>query len=337
MRWQWIGGLWILAVGAYGGEIGQAFELSPIFKPDGAFMGVRLLGALRLVSDPSHGSAVHDLSGLAWDQDEQVLYAVSDQGYLAHLYPKFTAGILTGVELRTTYSLRDGAGRPLKGRNADTEDLAIRNSTNGKRGDTELIVSFEQKPRVLGFQPNGAYLHAYPLPEPLSDINAYQDPKDALEALALHPEFGLLTAPMRPLVSAAQGVFTLYALDGRQWRYPSIDTQHSDLVSLETMPNGSLLALERKYEGFFRPVVFAVRRIQLTPGSKDGSMLPVQDIVRFDTSDGWAIDNFEAIAGHQGNRFFMVSDDNESAIQKTLLLYLEILESAGRDPQQGIH
>jgi hypothetical protein len=337
MRWQWIGGFWILAAVAYGGEIGQAFEISPIFKPGGAFMGVRLLGALRLVSDPSHGPAVHELSGLAWDQDEQVLYAVSDQGYLAHLYPKFTAGMLMGVELRATYLFRDGAGRPLKGRDADAEDLAIRNSVNGKRGDTELVVSFEQKPRVLGFQPNESYLHAYPLPEPLSDIKVYQDPNDALEALALHPEFGLLTAPMRPLVSAAQEVFTLYALDGRQWRYPSIDTQHSDLVSLETMPNGSLLALERKYEGFFSPIVFAVRRIQLTPGSKDSSMLPVHDIVRFDTSDGWVIDNFEAIAGHQGNRFFMVSDDNESAIQKTLLLYLEILKSPGQGLTKGMH
>ena len=48
----------------------------------------------------------------------------------------------------------------------------------------------------------------------------------------------------------------------------------------------------------------------------------------FDTSQGWLLDNFEGLARHREQRFFMVSDDNRSALQSTLLVYFELLSIA---------
>ena len=50
-----------------------------------------------------------------------------------------------------------------------------------------------------------------------------------------------------------------------------------------------------------------------------------REIVRFDSSKGWRLDNFEGLAHYRGRRYFMVSDDNRSPLQKTLLVYFEIL------------
>jgi hypothetical protein len=36
------------------------------------------------------------------------------------------------------------------------------------------------------------------------------------------------------------------------------------------------------------------------------------------------VDNFEGLSHHQGLKFFMVSDDNFKALQKTLLVYFEL-------------
>ncbi|HCB12317.1 MAG TPA: hypothetical protein DEP36_01915, partial [Gammaproteobacteria bacterium] len=39
----------------------------------------------------------------------------------------------------------------------------------------------------------------------------------------------------------------------------------------------------------------------------------------------WLLDNFEGLTRYQDQRFFMISDDNCSAWQSTLLVYFELL------------
>ncbi|MCG8379856.1 MAG: hypothetical protein MI865_10345, partial [Proteobacteria bacterium] len=45
---------------------------------------------------------------------------------------------------------------------------------------------------------------------------------------------------------------------------------------------------------------------------------------QIEPADGYLNDNFEGITWHKENRFFMISDDNNSALQKSLLVYFEI-------------
>ncbi len=49
----------------------------------------------------------------------------------------------------------------------------------------------------------------------------------------------------------------------------------------------------------------------------------VTTLAVLDSSQGWSVDNFEGLARHRGLKFFMVSDNNFSALQKTLLVYFE--------------
>jgi hypothetical protein len=307
----------------YAEPIGTSMEFSQKIKTGGHYMQVRLLGLLRLSNTPVDGLPANELSGMAWDEDEQLLYAISDKGHLVHLRPQFKDGILTGVDFLHAYPLLDEHGSRLKRGMTDAEDLAIRNANNGSRGDSELVISFEDVPRLVRYRPDGTWLGEEPLPELLRDQHNYEGRNAELEAVALHPQFGLLTAPQKPLKTESPGLMSLYAQSGRQWQFAPIDTEDSDIVSLAITPKNEVLILERRYKNFFTPIIFAVRRVRLEeqPG---GGLLTVEDVARFSNTDGFRIDNFEGLAHHQGNRYFMVSDDNNSAIQQTLLLYFEI-------------
>ena len=78
---------------------GVPFAIANDYLVGDRFMGVRLRGALKLRPPLVNGITAHGLSGLTWDADDEILYAVSDLGYLTHLRPQFTDGFLTGVEI----------------------------------------------------------------------------------------------------------------------------------------------------------------------------------------------------------------------------------------------
>lgn len=311
--------------GAEAIEIGRSFSLSNSYSTGDVHMGIRLLGVLKLKGRTVNGLKLQELSGLAWDADENILYAVSDDGFIVHLRPTFTEGVLTGVDLAAAHLLRDAAGRPYEEAMTDAEGLVAQAARNGTSGDTELVVSFERRPRISVFRPDGELVRDVTLPSSLRDIEAYSGKNHELEALTAHERFGLITAPERPLKASDPLRFTLYSLDGKEWTYTPLDAEHSTLAGLESMPDGDLLVLERRFSSILKPVIFALRRISL-PTNGAPPDRPVREVVHFDTSKGWAVDNFEAIARHEGNRYFMISDDNDSMIQKTLLLYFEILE-----------
>ncbi|NIU73112.1 MAG: esterase-like activity of phytase family protein, partial [Gammaproteobacteria bacterium] len=53
------------------------------------------------------------------------------------------------------------------------EGLVLRGHRNGRRGDSVLTVSFERRPRLIQFTPEGRYVAAVPLPPALSDRRRY--------------------------------------------------------------------------------------------------------------------------------------------------------------------
>lgn len=284
------------------------------------FQGVRLLGALRLQSVEVNGLPLVGLSGLAWDQDEGLLYAISDFGRLFQLLPVFRDGQLVDVRIVDGYPLTDSRGRPLRYPWSDAEGLTLRNGANGIRGDSELLVSFERRPRVRVYTPRGRRLGSEPMPARLDDAGNYSDPNRALESITLHPRWGLLLAPELPL--RGDRVSALFAQSGRRWRYPLSAAPGSALVALEALPDGSLLALERAFVSRYLPFTISLRRVQLPA---DGDIASVNDVAVFNTGQGWHLDNFEGLARHRDRRFFMVSDDNDSIWQNTLLVYFEWL------------
>ncbi|MCP5201945.1 MAG: esterase-like activity of phytase family protein [Gammaproteobacteria bacterium] len=285
---------------------------------------VRECGAVRLHGARAAGEPVHELSALAWDADEDRLYALSDRGYIVHLRPRFRGGRLHSVEHLATYPLLDSRGQPLPRDLRDAEGLVARRARNGRRGDTELVVAFEIAPRLMAYTPQGRPRGGQALPRELEDSHSYRGSNRQLEGLTDSADHGFVVVPERPLLDAPAGQVTLYAQDGVRWEFRPFDPPHAAMVALETMPGGDLLALERRLVNLFHPIVFVIYRV--SPGAGSGAV-PARELARFDNSAGWAVDNFEGLARYVDSRYLMVSDDNGSALQATILVCLDIDEA----------
>lgn len=301
-------------------ELGMPFSFAP---QDAARAtdagGLRVRGALALRSSLAGRPVPRELSGLAWSEDDGLLYAVSDAGWLLHLEPRIADGLLQGLRLVATHRLADAQGRPLPPREADAEGLALRGGADGRAGNTRLLISFEGEPVVATHTPDGRRHDTLPLPPALTDLTRYAGRNHGLEALAWHPLHGLVTAPEKPLRGDSRRAITLYAADGRRWTYPVADVDTQSITGLDTLPDGSLLAVERRYASPWLPVVCTLS--VLAPA---GDTLRIRPLASFSSARGWPVDNFEAVAHHRGQRFFIVSDDNESPLQRSLLIYFEI-------------
>ncbi len=305
-------------------EVSRPYRLSPNVAPGDSFMGIRLLGSVVLENRSMDGLVLGGLSGLAWDEDEGRLYALSDAGALFHLRPHFDDGHLVRVQLLAAFPLRDQHGAALEDRWADAEGVDLRHGNNGKTGDSLVAVSFERHPRIVLFRPDGHPVETLPLPADLAGGERYSHPNKGLESLTWLPGTGFLTAPERPLTGGAEGIVSLFALDGRSWRYPLLATPKASLVDMQALPDGSLMTLERGHGLMFLPIVISLHHTRVTADNA-GQRLPVATLAILDSSQGWSVDNFEGLTRHRKSTFFIVSDDNFSALQKTLLVYFEPL------------
>jgi hypothetical protein len=305
----------------------EPHPLSPRHPPGSSFEGVRLLGALFLNQDRVAGGSPRELSGLAWDADEGLLYAVSDNGDLLHLRPRFEQDVLVAADLVGLMPLRDRDGAALRSSLADAEGLSLLHPDNGIHGDTRLAIAFEQPARLNLYRPDGTLEQPLELPARLATSDVFAAEKHGFEAVARHPDLGWLLGIERPLRAADQSRLAIVDLRGNAYEFTAFDHKYSALVGLEVTPAGDLLILERVYRSLFHPIIFAVRMIphdQLgTPGK-----VGIRNIAQFSSRQDWAMDNFEGLAHHEGNRYFLVSDDGANPLQHTLLLYFEILPQA---------
>lgn len=262
---------------------------------------------------------IAELSGLAWDSDEGLLYALSDNGYVLKLKPRFQQQQMVSLDLEDAMALLDEKGRPLKYKPSDSEGLALINSRNSTRGDTELLVSFERIPRIIRYDSHGKVLERLKLPSELNDINRYHSENKSLESVAIHPRFGIITAAELPLKQDDNEQMTLYALSGKHWSFPPFNLHYGALVDLALMQDDSIIALERAYGGLFPIMEITLHRLLL-----DDESLHHEIMYTFDSRDGMFDENFEGITRYEDNSFFMISDDNNHPLNRTLLVYFSI-------------
>lgn len=309
-----------------GQDVSAPQRLHTRLRDGDRFAGLRLRGALRLAAPGAVGEALHGLSGLAWDADDGRLYALSDFGQLVHLRPRFADGVLVGVDFCGAHALLGRAGERLPPAWADAEGLALRNGANGRRGDGQLLVAFERVPRIEVYSTTGVWSGAAVLPPGLRAA-AYAGPNQALESLGESQRFGLTAAPERPLRGVSEP--RLYARDGQAWPLRMEDARHGGLVDLAITGDDQFLLLTRRYVSIFQPLVIGLERLEV---ADDGRALRQFQVARFDSSAGWSLDNFEGLARHEGERYFLVSDDNRHPLELTLLMYVEVMGAAGADP-----
>jgi len=288
------------------------------FADSGCHMHARLLAALRL--EEEDGGTL-ELSGLAWSRDEELLYAIGDEGILLWWRPRFAGdGRLAAITGRKLLPLRDAQGWALQGDDSDSEGLALRYGADGTAGNDELLIGFEGRMRICRDSRLGEFRGCETRPASLADARRYRGSNRGLEAVALHPRFGVLTGPERPLRGSGQTQrLSVYSLDGRDWGLPAQHDQAS-LVDMSVLPGGGLLLLERNRIGMLGLRLQTV--VHLAPDLAERPQWSRQ-LLRMD-SRAFPIGNLEGIAAQDERRFFLVSDDNGPLLAgKTQLLHVE--------------
>ena len=290
------------------------------------YMQIQVLGSIALRPTEVDSLPVSELSGQAWDEDEKILYAISDEGLLYHLKVTLTDNILTNAKIISAFQLKDINGLPLHGKYSDSEGLSILKGNNGIKGDAELVISFENKPRITRYSTKGEILGKVKIPRKISKRKYFRHKNKALEGVTVHPKYGILTAAEYPLKSHKLTEQTIYSSAGKEWHFPTAKARNSSITSLEVLPNGDVLVLERAYVNPLIPIVINLSRVSLEECDAT-HRCKKETIAHFNGADGWLLDNFEGLAHYRDNQYFLVSDNNRNPLQKTLVILFEVLEN----------
>jgi hypothetical protein len=260
------------------------------------------------------------LSGMEVLEGER-LVAISDNGdwFEARLVLN-DAGDLVGARDWRTAMMRDEDGEPFPNKQSgDSEDLA-------QLTDGRFAVSFEQTQsiRIYDLNRDGPFGPAARGPR-LAETRSLPD-NSGLEALTSTGDGDLIVgAEGGPEVTTP---IWRARLDARSAVEPSARYPISDgysLTSLDRLPDGDYVALER----FFAPVIGPRARIKRFTFDADGAVVGVEELAAL--APPLPLDNFEAISAVRmpsgATRLYIVSDDNFSRRQRTLLLAFDIIET----------
>ncbi len=288
-------------------------------KPGRKFFGdLTFLSGFELTSGDSRFGG---LSGLELSTDGNLLYAVSDHGYwlTARLHHN-PQGQLTGLGPWEIAPLLTPDGSIVSNYLRDAEAL-VRD-----RGGS-FLVAFERAHRLWRYpRSTGPFTS---LPEPLPTPAGLQNApaNGGLEAVTILPDRRLLTLTER--FENQDGSLKGWMIEKDKY-FPLSYLQSDGFrpTDLATLTNGDVLLLERWYH---RIGGVAVRLRRLRRDSiRARARLRGEEIVHLDSSV--EIDNFEGLAVRVdpagGTLLYMISDDNYSWLQRTLLLQFHLPASS---------
>jgi hypothetical protein len=262
----------------------------------GAF---RYAGGLVLTAPGT--DALHGLSDLEITEDDRLI-AVSDFGVLIEATLSFDSDErLVGLSNGQAVRLVDLEGRPLRVKSeSDAEGLAV--LASGER-----LVSFEEHDRVWAYQPTSARPRALPMPPTTFAFN------QAMEALSADPDAGADAYVVG--VEESGDIWSCGLARACVWESRVPKAREFGLVAVRKLPGGLMASLLRAFD------LVRGSRIVLTI-TRDGAVAGQLELAKPLT-----VDNFEGLAAVRrpggATRFYLLSDDNASAGQRTLLLAFE--------------
>jgi hypothetical protein len=268
----------------------------PDRKSIGAFTWA---GGVALTSDQT--SRLHGLSDLKVWPNGRVL-VVGDHGDLleAHLVLDY-AGRLKGLKDARLTPVIGEDGQPITSHGEQEQDSeGIAEFPNGDR-----LISLEQHDRVLFYPHTGGPPRLAPMPDVKFVFNK------GMEALAVYPPAG----PDAYVIGIeATGETFICRLSAACTKDRTVELQDGyQLSALEVLSGGRMAYLLRAYDPL-RGV-----RVILRIVAADGRIEDQLQLAR-----PYTVDNFEGLAAAPspsgGLRFYMISDDNFSKSQRTLLV-----------------
>jgi hypothetical protein len=279
------------------------------------FGALTLLSAFQLVSkDKRFGG----LSGLSVGRDGR-LYAVSDHGYW------LSASMLLGpddalkdlVDWRIAPILTT-AKLPVSGRLRDAESLT-------QARDGSFLVAFEGLHRISRYSPPPKTFESTPVSVQIPSAVVQAPSNGGIEALATLADGRLLIIAEE--LENPDGSVKAWVLDDGQFTELSyLPAKGFRVTDCAALNNGDVLVLERRYVPFG---ILSARLTRVTAGSlRPGAKLAGKELLKLEQP--LAVENFEGIAVQQtshGTMIFIVSDDNYSSFQQTLLLQFLLPDS----------
>lgn len=281
-----------------------------------------------------HSEHFGGFSGLHVSASGNDLYAITDPGYfLSAEILRDGKGHLQGLDQTRLTLLRDTKGQQLSRENhQDLEGFALlgRNGyAASERNHAILPLSWPDETDMREANPS---VHA---PIPLPPVFQHLGYNQGLEALTLKPgETGAAPDLIAIAEKAPRDPDILPGAilkDGHWTRFNLRRTDRFDATDAAILPNGDLLLLERRFN--LRDLLgMRLRRFSLTD-LKSGRALEGETLLQADS--GYQIDNMEGMSVHQNAQgetiLSLISDDNFSLLQRTLLLEFKLTDETPSD------
>ncbi|MGJ4941358.1 esterase-like activity of phytase family protein [Bradyrhizobium sp. HKCCYLS1011] len=263
------------------------------------------------------------LSGIRLDTKGERFIAISDQGSWFTGRIVYSGRQMVGLAEVEAAPLLGPDGRPILDRGwYDSESIAM-------DGD-QVYIGLERVNQVLRYDFSKGFTRARSEIVPLPPAAKRLPNNKGLEALVFVPKdlplAGTLIAISERGLDANGNLISFLVGGPTPGQFSVRRTEDFDVSDAVLLPSGDLLVLERKFS-LFSGVGIRIRRLRLAdiaPGALvDGPTIFAVDL-------GQEIDNMEGIDAHvtpEGDTVLtMISDDNFSIIQRTLLLQFTLVE-----------
>ena len=317
----------IAAAQSQGAEPPRAIDIRavPITSFDNRDATRRVFGALEFRGGLELTSTDKDFGGLSSLRvaaDGEHFISLSDKGRWFRGRIVYRDGAPAGIVDAEMAPALGPDGAPLAARGwFDTESLAEDGGT--------LYAGIERVEKIVRFNygRDGLLARGEPIPVP-PDFKTFTFNK-SLECLVMVPKSmpraGTLVAVTERSLDAA-GNHRSYLLKGKNvGRFTVRRSDEFDVSDCAILPSADLLLLERRFS-YARGLAIRIIRIPLA-SVNPGALVDGKELLKADL--GYQIDNMEGLSVHRNAQgeiiLTLISDDNFSALQRTLLLQFALV------------
>ena len=288
----------------------------------------RQFGKLTLLSEVVLTSASDyfgGYSGLSLDARGERFLSISDSGSWLTGRLDYSDGKVTAVRDARIGAIPQESGQPLKRVDRDAEALV---SLAPGALEGHYLIGFEHRHRIEEYAYEKGEMRGpvgkRALPEQLKGM----EPNLGIEGITIlrgGPFAGGIVAFAEEKLTADGNHTGALVIDGKS--QPLFMKRHEDydVTDVQSLEDGSLIVLERSFNEQTRRLGIRLRRIPAAE-VKPGAVLAGEPLL--EAGPEFEIDNFEGLAVHKSAAgetiLTLISDDNFSAFQRTLLLQFKL-------------